>query len=176
LKGLIEKYGKSKKQIAGEIFNFVNPDLGFHCSAYNNSELCNPNSSISKHFEAHNVKAEGEHFIAQPEFYAYYAAYDWVIFCELFSSMQNLPKGFPYYCRDLKQMKDETQLHFTEKKIPTMKITETIDIKEGLLPDSELYNIEQLTTYPTQQNEHCAMDNARWNKKLFHFLINPMGK
>lgn len=38
------------------------------------------------------------------EFYAYYADYDWVVLCQLFGSMMNLPKHFPKYCMDLKQL------------------------------------------------------------------------
>ena len=37
------------------------------------------------------------------EFWAYYADYDWVVFCQLFGTMMDLPKGFPMYCRDIKQ-------------------------------------------------------------------------
>ena len=39
----------------------------------------------------------------KPEFWAYYADYDWVAFCQLFGTMMDLPKGFPMYCRDIKQ-------------------------------------------------------------------------
>jgi hypothetical protein len=39
----------------------------------------------------------------KPEFWAYYAAYDWVVFCQLFGTMMDLPKGFPMYCNDIKQ-------------------------------------------------------------------------
>jgi hypothetical protein len=42
-----------------------------------------------------------------PEFWGYYADYDWVAFCWLFGSMIDLPKGWPMYCRDLKQLMDE---------------------------------------------------------------------
>lgn len=38
-----------------------------------------------------------------PIFWAYYADYDWVVFCQLFGRMIDLPKGFPMYCNDLKQ-------------------------------------------------------------------------
>lgn len=38
-----------------------------------------------------------------PEFWAYYADYDWVAFCQLFGAMMDLPRGFPMYCRDIKQ-------------------------------------------------------------------------
>jgi len=40
-------------------------------------------------------------------FYAYYADYDWVVFAQLFGKMKDLPKGFPMYCKDLKQSLDE---------------------------------------------------------------------
>jgi hypothetical protein len=43
----------------------------------------------------------------KPEFWGYYADYDWVVFCWLFGSMINLPAGWPMYCRDLKQLADE---------------------------------------------------------------------
>jgi hypothetical protein len=42
----------------------------------------------------------------KPQFWGYYADYDWVAFCQLFGSMISLPKGFPMYCRDLKQWCD----------------------------------------------------------------------
>lgn len=42
----------------------------------------------------------------KPEFWAYYADYDWVVFCWLFGRMIDLPKGWPMYCRDLKQWAD----------------------------------------------------------------------
>lgn len=42
-----------------------------------------------------------------PEFWGYYADYDWVVFCQIFGAMIDLPKGWPMYCRDLKQLCDE---------------------------------------------------------------------
>jgi hypothetical protein len=42
-----------------------------------------------------------------PEFWGYYADYDWVVFCWLFGTMMDLPKHFPMYCCDLKQMLDD---------------------------------------------------------------------
>ena len=39
---------------------------------------------------------------SEPEFWGYYAAYDWVVFCQIFLVMVNLPKGWPMYCRDIK--------------------------------------------------------------------------
>lgn len=42
----------------------------------------------------------------KPEFWGYYADYDWVVFCWLFGTMMELPKGWPMYCRDIKQLAD----------------------------------------------------------------------
>lgn len=43
----------------------------------------------------------------KPEFWAYYADYDWVVLCQLFGTMMDLPPGWPMYCRDIKQLCDE---------------------------------------------------------------------
>jgi hypothetical protein len=68
----------NRRQIATELLTFVN----WH--------------SDEPHFEPS----------FKPEFWAYYADYDWVVFCQLFGTMMDLPKGFPMYCRDIKQWCD----------------------------------------------------------------------
>jgi hypothetical protein len=40
----------------------------------------------------------------EPEFWAYYADYDWVVLCQLYGRMIDLPRHWPKYCRDLKQL------------------------------------------------------------------------
>jgi hypothetical protein len=40
----------------------------------------------------------------KPEFWAYYADYDWVVMCQLFGRMIDLPKRWPMFCLDLKQL------------------------------------------------------------------------
>jgi 3'-5' exoribonuclease-like protein len=45
-----------------------------------------------------------------PEFWAYYASYDWVVLCQLFGTMVELPQGWPKYCRDLKQIVGRIEL------------------------------------------------------------------
>lgn len=42
-----------------------------------------------------------------PEFWGYFADYDWVALCQLFGKMADLPHGWPMYCRDLKQLADQ---------------------------------------------------------------------
>jgi hypothetical protein len=43
----------------------------------------------------------------KPEFWGYYADYDWVVTAQMFGTMMDLPKGWPMYCRDLKQWCDQ---------------------------------------------------------------------
>lgn len=42
-----------------------------------------------------------------PEFWGYYADYDWVVLCQLYGTMMDLPDGWPMYCRDLQQWRDQ---------------------------------------------------------------------
>jgi hypothetical protein len=95
----------------------------------------------------------------KPVFYAYYADYDWVLFCSLWGSMMGLPDGFPMYCRDLKQMLDEVA-------------------EKGFFPQSHApSNTEDAVAmlknhihYPEQANEHDVLDDAKWNLRLFNFI------
>lgn len=77
------------------------------------------------------------------EFYGYYADYDWVIFCWIFGTMLELPKGFPMYCRDLKQMLDERNLDSEWKK----------------------------KNCPDPEDEHNALADANWNYNLFKKIL-----
>lgn len=43
----------------------------------------------------------------KPEFWGYYADYDWVVLCQIFGTMMDLPQGWPMYCRDIKQWCDD---------------------------------------------------------------------
>jgi hypothetical protein len=40
----------------------------------------------------------------KPEFWAYFSSYDWVVLCQLYGRMIDLPKGWPMWCRDVKQL------------------------------------------------------------------------
>jgi hypothetical protein len=55
----------------------------------------------------------------KPEFWGYYADYDWVAFCWLFGAMVDLPRGWPMYCRDLKQLAD--QMGVTSEECPVVQ-------------------------------------------------------
>ncbi len=105
-----------------------------------------------------------------PVFYGYYADYDWVALCWLYGKMVNLPRHFPMYCRDLKQMLDEKvesfqwSLHkvkgWPNEGGPTRLATfqEKLDYVKGL------------GGYPKTTNEHNAWADALWNKQLHEFI------
>jgi hypothetical protein len=40
----------------------------------------------------------------KPEIWGYYCDYDWVASCQLYGTMMDLPKGFPMFCLDIKQL------------------------------------------------------------------------
>lgn len=72
-----------------------------------------------------------------PQFWAYYADYDWVVLCQLYGTMMELPDTFPMFCMDIKQ--------------------ECVSKGNPCLPKQ-------------QKNEHCALDDAKWNLEAFRFL------
>jgi hypothetical protein len=128
-KNLVNHFGKTNKQIAEEVKMFV----GF------------PNYfPLNAHMRAVEY--------TKPEFYGYYCDYDWVVFCWLFGKMIDLPKGFPMYCRDLKQTFDEKQkIHGRDR-------------------DGREIDLKKTVRYPKQANEHNALDDARFNFELYKFL------
>lgn len=40
----------------------------------------------------------------RPEVWGYYSDYDWVLLCQLFGTMMDLPESWPKYCLDVKQL------------------------------------------------------------------------
>jgi hypothetical protein len=136
--------GKSNKQIAEEIYEFVCP----YALATDYAGV----ESITKGAEAYLQQNP-------PQFYGYFADYDWVLFCSLFGRMIDLPKGFPMYCIDLKQSFD----NYTSANIYKWR-----EVDKNL--DWVKY-VKELPNYPKQENEHNALADAKWNKRLHEFLI-----
>ena len=133
-KTLVNKYGKSNKQIADEIKMFI----GTKETVENYEEV--------KH-------------LLNPQFYGYYSAYDHVALCWLFGKMIDLPKGFPMYTIDLKQMLDEKVENYSDHFSNGNESFET-----------KLSWIKNKDNYPKQTNEHNAIADAKWNKQLYEFL------
>lgn len=139
-------YGLTNKQIADAVKEFV----------YKTSGIDNPNTISNWDEVKDNFPIE---------FYAYYADYDWVVFCSLYGRMIDLPKGFPMYCKDLKQTLDEKSYEWFKTDI---------EFKKKYCIENKLYSIEDglknLSNYPQQKNEHNALDDAKFNFELYKFL------
>ena len=64
-----------------------------------------------KNSELRNVKHIKQDIIdfigddKEPEFWADYCSYDWVVFCQIFGTMMDLPNDFPMFCMDIQQLK-----------------------------------------------------------------------
>lgn len=128
-KRLIKKYGLSRKEMSRSIINFV------RTKGYMEDVVMKTDDFDEKS----KLWPEVPYTNQDPEFYAYYADYDWVVFCWIFGRMIELPKGFPQYCIDLKQMMQEYGLNeaWKEKKCPD------------------------------PHGEHNALFDAKWNKLLY---------
>lgn len=96
-----------------------------------------PEDNIKKHIITFLEKD------SSPEFYAYFASYDWVVFARLFGRMIDLPKNFPMWVIDLKQMMWERGL--------------TKEWKQQMCPDPE--------------GEHNALVDAEWNYTLYKSIL-----
>jgi len=155
LKRLIKKYGKTNKQIAEEVKHFI---------YYTGWEVDPP-------VHSYKIKQKGN-----IEFYGYYSAYDWNVFCWLYGLLIELPSGFPMYCNDLKQMLDnkvsnmEFKKQFSGKEEDFKMVKGFTNLKSFL----ELVKGQGLVdkTYPKQTNKHNALADAKWNKELYEFINN----
>lgn len=67
----------------------------------------------------------------KPEIWAYFADYDWVVFCQLWGSMVQLPKGMPMFCMDFKQRMVERSI--TREDLPDMEPGKEHDALEDAL-------------------------------------------
>lgn len=143
LRGNIVLY-KTNKQIAEEICMFCYPKQSW--------QFKNAQAEFLSRAKEYGWIAD------QPEFYGYYADYDWVLFCSLFGRMIDLPKGFPMYCRDLKQMLDEAYICQENKYVGETRL------------ESWLKSVKNHPQYPKQTNEHNALADAKWNYELYKFI------
>lgn len=76
-----------------------------------------------------------------PEFWAYFADYDWIVVCQMFGTMMDLPENFPMYCMDIQQW-------WVQLGRPN---------KEFVRPAKPV-------------NQHNALADARWNSEYWNNL------
>ncbi len=155
IKQLINKYGKTNKEIAEKVKLFV--------------------SNWQVYF---NVVGEMYYAGADPvdstklkcEFYGYYSDYDWVVFCWLFGRMIDLPKGFPMYCIDLKQELDNKANAISLDKLSFNKEEGFYNKKEERDLEGKIEFIKSFDAYPKETDSHHALHDAKWNLELYKFL------
>lgn len=80
----------------------------------------------------------------KPEVWAYYASYDWYLFCKLFGRMLSMPKHFPWLVNDLKTW--STHMGFKGKF-------------RDLLPDA---------------GHHDALADAKWNRTAHYLVTQHL--
>jgi hypothetical protein len=153
----IKCIGKTNKQIAEEIIKFCKPIEGkplmWNKQGYEIVNIGRENSYVNPTFGVDYIGKR-----TAPQFYAYYADYDWVAFCWLFGKMIDLPRGFPMFAFDLKQILDEK---VEIKRIEWGNNAKNFDM---------LNHIKTLPNYPKQTNKHNALADASWNFELYKFL------
>jgi len=145
-------FGKKNKKIAKEILEFVYPHIS---------------CKFKKNMEEFYIRTIKYGWNEQLEFYGYYADYDWVLFCSLFGKMIDLPKDFPMYCKDIKQMLDDK----ANNLITMGKGTHSAGDKWYADNTEEaLSELKNHPSFPIQYDEHDAILDAMWNKKLYEYL------
>lgn len=147
MKYCIQMIGKTNKQIAEEIKHFVA-----------NRPINSNKEQWILDYDTKDIK-----------FYGYYCAYDWVVFCWLFGKMIDLPKGFPMYCIDVKQMMDIIA------DVKYAHLRDDLDSRKGIVGSEftlkrKLDIMKGCNNYPKQTNEHHALSDAKWIKALHDFL------
>ena len=152
---LINKYGKTNKQIAFQVVNFIH--------GYN--DMGNWLGTTKEYYNT-IIKTEPKD---KPQFYGYFADYDWVCFAWLFGKMSDLPKGFPWYCYDLKQEMDRKVDLFTRSDF----FTAFDFLGEGLSElslEEKIKHLKLHVRYPKQTNSHNALADSRFVRDLHEFL------
>ncbi len=160
LKFLVNKYGYSRNEIANDICAFI---YGDDCGGSGMSAI-----EMAMKYEINDKSL-------LPDLYAYYADYDFVNFCWIFGKMMNLPKGFPHYCKDLKQTEDEIVNYMGVNEFNRLRFISNdsdFSFKEDSLNtfNKKLDMLKCDNGYPKKENEHNALADAKWNHKLFLFL------
>jgi len=138
---IFREHGWSRQELMRQIPKFIYPQDYFNTPELHMSGFEYYGGDWKKGLDF-IFKSHLEHDFPLPEFYGYYSAYDWVVFCWIFGRMIELPKGFPMYCIDLKQMMDDVGACKSDPNFP----------------------------YQDKRTEHNALEDARWNMMLYNYL------
>lgn len=83
-----------------------------------------------------------------PQFWGYYAAYDWVVVCQLFGTMLDVPAGWPNMCMDIKQYAIQAGMPHINKIVPP----------------------------PDDNDHHNALTDAKWHKAMYDHIVGTREK
>jgi hypothetical protein len=76
-----------------------------HCNDWVKANVLPHLGPIEQRISRAEIKEGILEFLGKdPILWAYYASYDWVVFCWLFGDMVDLPKGYPMFPMDLQQL------------------------------------------------------------------------
>ncbi|WP_193790487.1 hypothetical protein [Fibrella aestuarina] len=200
LKNLLNWYGKTRAQIAGDLREFLyGPALVDYDELYGRE----PVDTLAKFWLEEN----------RYELVGYYTDYDHVLLASLFGRMIDLPKGLPMFTTDLRQKEEELEAKIKQRFIHVLRdglliqeLYPDVDVNEPLVvgkqyfryfsvaakagdePDtkrasglitfpmgtyiSEWGNAPLQThqNYPVNTQEHNALADAKWNRALDQFL------
>lgn len=155
---LLNKYGKSNLQIANDICEF------FYSFGEDNLDSLSPLTAA----QIYGPSDKSLH----PELYGYYSAYDHVVFCWLFGRMIDLPKGFPMYSKDMKQIFDSKLENKTGSTYISVEGSSTAKsiIWGNLSFEEKIEEVKTWKEYPKNENCHDALSDAKWHKNLYEFI------
>jgi hypothetical protein len=152
-KQLINKYGKTNKEIAKEIKGFCHPSPEY------TREIIEEGWGVDGKFR----DALYKHY-KKTEFFGYYCAFDYVVFSQLFGSFDEYPKEFPQHFVDLKQRWDREISYYNilvENKVSDKN-------KEWIK------NLKPTVDFLEEVNDkHHALDDAKWIVELNRKLWRP---
>jgi hypothetical protein len=118
----------------------------------------------------------------KPEFWAYYADYDWVVFCQLFGTMMDLPKGYKRCsgCElDIKNWGNNSHYigNSNDEDIYCKELDGNYILERAGKFPMFCRDVKQLAvmldnpTLPKQCSiEHNALNDAKWTKEAFDYL------
>lgn len=101
-------------------------------------KLGNDERKLNKEIAKEVVEFVGKN----PVFFANFGSYDWVVLCQLYGAMIDLPKNWPMFVRDLQQLKED------------------MEIENDDLPRQD------------KEEEHNALSDAKHDKEIYEYLIN----
>jgi hypothetical protein len=171
MKLLLNKIGKTNKQILEEVKDFISLKSLLDFGKDSILGLYGMSSEMRATFDGRMEYIKMNW--GEPEFYGYFADYDWVNFCWLFGKMNELPDSFPKYCKDLKQMLDAkvNALNWVygqhlSKNDASLKS----NLGKKVSFNDKLEAIKELDSFPKEVEYHDALLDAKWNFKLYKFL------